>query len=65
MSKHIFRETFISPFQKDTREEAYKVLEAIRDAHPTYYGWVEIDGYVEKLSNGKWRAVRVHEKHYN
>ena len=59
----IFRETFISPFEKNTKGEAYRILEAIRDAHPANYGWVEIHGFVEQLPNGKWRAVRVHEKH--
>lgn len=59
----IYEETFKSPFEKDSRADALKVLDAIRDAHPTTYGWVEIDGYVEQLPNGKWRAVRRHAKY--
>ena len=54
-----FEETFRSPFVKSTEEEARKVLEAIRKAHPSYYGWVEFEGYVEKVSEG-YRAVRHH-----
>ena len=56
-----FEETFFSPFFKDTEADALKVLDAIRTAHPASAGWVEINGYVEKI-NGKWRAVRVHKK---
>lgn len=57
-----FIETFVSPFEKETRADALRVLQAIRDAHPESSGWVEIDGGVEQLPNGKWRAFRVHEK---
>lgn len=58
----IFEETFVSPFEKDTREEAFKELDKIREAHPVEYGWKEISAWVEKLHNGKWRAVRRHRK---
>lgn len=57
-----FKETFVSPFEKDTQEEAFEVLDAIREAHPAEKGWVEIKAWVEKTTNGKWRAVRCHEK---
>ena len=57
-----FAEKFCSPFLKDTEEEALRVLEDIRAAHPAEKGWEEIDGYAEKLQNGKWRAVRKHRK---
>ncbi len=57
-----FREIFVSPFEKDTEAEAMRVLQAIRSAHPSSYGWKEIKAYVEKLPNGKFRAVREHIK---
>lgn len=57
-----FVEKFVSPFEKDTKDEAYRVLEAVRAAHPASSGWEEIHGYVEQRSNGKWRAVRLHKK---
>lgn len=56
------RETFLSSGNSLTKGDAQRVLQQIRDAHPASSGWVEIDGYVEQLPNGKWRAVRVHEK---
>jgi len=59
-SKIPFEETFISPFRKDTYEDAYKVLEAIRSVHSAEHGWREIEGYVETMPNGKYRAVRKH-----
>ena len=58
----IYTETFVSPFEKNTKSDALKVLEAIRQTHDSAHGWVEIEGYVEQLPNGKWRAVRKHEK---
>lgn len=58
----MFKETFESPFEKDTEAEAQIVLDAIRAAHPRKYGWKEINGYVEKLPNGKYHAVREHMK---
>ena len=57
-----FKETFKSPFEKDTHEEAMVVLNEIRKVHSIENGWTEIDGYIESLSNGKFRAVRIHEK---
>ncbi len=59
----VYEETFKSPFEKDSRESALRVLTAIRAAHPAVCGWVEIDGYVEQLPNGKWRAVRHHAQY--
>lgn len=61
-STNTYRETFTSPAELETRGDAYLVLDKIRAAHPAESGWVEIDGYVDELSNGKFRAVRVHEK---
>lgn len=57
-----FREVFKSPFVKETEGDALDVLQAIRDSHPASKGWVELNAYVEKLPNGKWRAVREHAK---
>ena len=48
----VYEETFKSPFEKDSESDARKVLEAIRDVHDSAHGWVEIEGYVEKLPNG-------------
>jgi hypothetical protein len=58
----MYKETFTSPFEKDTEAEAQKVLEAIRSAHSEQHGWREIKGYIEPLPNGKFRAVREHVK---
>lgn len=58
----MYKEKFISPYEKQTEEEALRVLNEIREAHPNSSGWVEVRGYVEKLPNGKYRAVREHEK---
>ncbi len=55
------KECFVEPFGNSTKEEALKVLDNIRLAHPESSGWKEISGYVEKQSDG-WHAVRVHEK---
>lgn len=57
-----YTETFVSPFEKETKGEALRVLQSIRDVHSVEYGWVELEGFVEQLPNGKWRAVRVHEQ---
>lgn len=57
-----FEEVFKSPFEKETEGDALNVLQAIRDTHPASKGWVELNAYVEKLPNGKWRAVRHHAK---
>lgn len=59
-----FTEKFVSPFEKDSKDEAYRVLQAIREAHPASSGWKEVRGYIEQLPNGKWRAVRLHTKVY-
>lgn len=59
----VYEETFRSPFEKETESEALRTLNDIRAAHPASYGWVEFEGYVEKLPNGKWRAVRYHAKY--
>lgn len=61
--KQVFHEVFVSPFEKDTESEALKVLKAIRDLHSEEYGWKEIDGFVERLPNGKYRAVREHAQY--
>jgi len=58
----IYEEIFVSPFLKDTKEEATRVLEEIRKAHPADKGWEEVDFRIEQISNGKWRAVRRHRK---
>ncbi len=61
--REVYREVFISPFEKDTEGEALNVLQSIRSCHPSMYGWEEIRGFVEKLPNGKYRAVREHAKY--
>lgn len=55
-----YAETFVSPFQQDTLSDAKRTLIQIREAHPANFGWIEKRAFVEQLSNGKWRAVRVH-----
>ena len=63
MSMHeVYHEVFVSPFHKETKDEALRVLQAIREAHPSTSGWKEIRGVVEQLPNGKYRAVREHAK---
>ena len=61
--KMAYNEKFVSPGEFDTKEDALRVLDEIRRAHPADGGWVETYGYVEHLSNGKWRAVRYHQKY--
>ena len=56
----VYQETFRSPFEKNSEQEALKVLQAIRDAHPASAGWIEIKGEIEELPNGRYRAVREH-----
>ena len=56
-------ETFVSPFEKDTLDDAKRDLNAIREAHPVSSGWIEKSGFVEQLPNKKWRAVRIHEQY--
>ena len=58
-----YSEIFESPCVFDTKEEAQKVLDNIRESHPANLGWKELDAYVVKGSNGKWRAVRSHVKY--
>ena len=60
----IFKETFVSPFGKETESDALRVLDQIRKEHDASHGWREINAYVEQHADGKWYAVRVHEKHY-
>lgn len=57
-----FEETFKSPFEKETRKEAEKVLNEVRRTHSPAYGWEEIYGGVEALPNGRFRAIRIHRK---
>lgn len=57
----VYRETFVSPFVKETKAKAFKVLDEIRENFPSSKGWVEIDGFIEPCEGG-WKAVRVHEK---
>lgn len=61
MSSEVYSEVFRSPFERDSEKEAERVLDAIRECHPASSGWKEIRGYVEKLPNGKFRAVREHQ----
>ncbi len=59
----VFEEVFYSAFEKDTRAEAIRVLNDIREAHPQSSGWEEFAGTAEELPNGKWRAVRHHAQY--
>ena len=61
--RKVFEETFISPFEKETEGDALRVLEEIRKNHPPKKGWMEVMGFVEKLPNGKFRAVRIHAQY--
>ena len=63
MTATVFHERFVSSIECDTEKEAMRVLNAIREAHPESSGWKEIIGFVEKLPNGKFRAVREHAKY--
>ena len=63
MAKEVFREVFVSPFEKETEGDALKVLEAIRAVHSEEHGWKEINAFIEKLPNGKFRAVREHAQY--
>ena len=58
---YTYEETFRSPFVKKTEREALKVLDDIRLDHPASKGWIELEGYAEKVPGG-WRAVRHHAK---
>ena len=59
----VFEETFISPFEKDTKGDAIKVLDEIRKSHDEVHGWVEFDAYPIQKLNGKWVAMRHHAKY--
>lgn len=52
---------FVS-LEKDTREEAFAILEEVRNNHPASEGWEYDENYIERLRNGKWRAVSVYKK---
>ena len=56
----VFSETFRSPAVFDNKAEALKVLDNIRESHPSSLGWIEIDSYVAQATSGKWYAVRDH-----
>ena len=62
MAYEVYREVFISP-EKETEGEAMLTLQSIRDCHSSAYGWKEIRGFVEKLPNGRFRAVREHAQY--
>ena len=62
MRENIYKETFKSPFKKETYDEAMAVLNEIRKVHSIQNGWIEIDAYIETLPDGKFRAVRIHQK---
>ena len=61
--REVYREVFVSSFAKDTEGDALKVLQTIRECHSEMCGWKEIKGFVEKLPNGQYRAVREHAKY--
>lgn len=57
-----YHEVFKSPSTQESEGDALDVLQKIRESHPASKGWVELNAYVEKMPNGKWRAVRDHAK---
>ncbi|MCI8273566.1 MAG: hypothetical protein HFJ55_05745 [Clostridia bacterium] len=58
--KHLqHEEIFRSPFAKPTREAAEEVLKMIRTQYSHYYGWVELDAWIEETPNG-FVAMRHH-----
>lgn len=59
---NFFEETYKSPFETRTREEAERVLNEIRRDYSPAHGWEEIYGGVEALPNGRFRAVRIHKE---
>ena len=59
----VLEETIVSPFEKESKDDALKVLEEIRKVHDSRHGWFEVIGTVEQLPNGKWRAVRRHAQY--
>ncbi len=56
---------FETPAVFDSKAEALRALDNIRESYPSSSGWEEIGdgGYVVQCSNGKWRAVRHHAKY--
>ena len=63
MERVLYKETFRSPFPRDTREEALKDLASIREQHPESSGWIEISAGIELVSaTGKYYAYRKHKK---
>ena len=61
--RKVFEETFISPFEKDTKGDAIKVLDEIRKTHDEEHGWVEFDACSIQKTNGKWVAMRHHAQY--
>ena len=62
--KMVFNERFVSPGEFDKKEDALRVLEEIRKAHPAEDGWVETYGDAEySPDTGKLYAVRRHQKY--
>lgn len=57
-----FEEVFRSPFARLTKESAQEVLNSIRAAHDSVYGWVELDAWIEETSQG-FVAVRHHAQY--
>ncbi len=58
VDSNIFRSPYL-----DTKAEALEVLDNIRKNYSVELGWTELDGYVVRCSNGKWRAIRSHAKY--
>lgn len=58
----VFEERFHSAFPQPTEKDARKVLDAIRSAHSSAYGWVELDAYIERTYDG-YVAVRHHAQY--
>lgn len=62
--KHkVFEETYLSAGHQKTADAAFRVLESIRDSHPTSEGWVEFEAGVQQLPDGNWQAFRMHAKY--
>lgn len=59
----VYEEIFRSPFEMKTESDALKVLDEIRSAHPSKYGWVEISSRIEKTRNNMFVAIRHHAKY--
>lgn len=57
-----FEEIFRSPFARPTKESAQEVLNSIRAAHNSAYGWVELEARIEETSQG-FVAVRHHAQY--